>query len=211
MIDIRPNCVQNIKKNLSKQKFGVLNGNSATSSTEPVFKQVKEKTEIREVLKFFLNSFNESAGSAGISGKNRLEKLYGRLTQSLWASLERYQASLKDTVVEVVKEKNKTIGCYSLSFDSLKNNSYINFLAVSPEIKNSKMTVKTLFNMANRISEQTKSKNLDVISWTADARNKKAYRLFDKFPAIKQSNLLSTDVDFFVTVDDFDKTLNKYM
>lgn len=207
MIEIRPNCVQNIRQNLSRQRFGVYGGGSA-SPTEPVFKSVNGKQEVSDVLNFFVDSFNESAGTAGLTGKkNIFGRFYENLSQKIWLLLQKYCPLVRDTELEVVKQEDKILGCYSLSYNG--SNSYINFLAVSPDIKDSKMTVKTLLNMALRISEKTKSKGLNTISWTTDKRNQKAYRLFDKFPANKYSN--GADVDFFISVSDFDKTLNKYM
>ena len=211
MIEIRPNCVQNIKQNLSKQKFAVLNDKaiSTTPPTGPVFQKINNKQEMSNVLKFFLNSFNHSAENAGTSGKKHsFEKKFEGFTQRVWAYLEKLQIHSKNTVVEVVKDKDKLLGCYSLSLN--KNLAYINFLAVDPKIKNSKTTVSTLLNMAQRISEQAKSKNINIISWTTDRRNSKAYRLFDKFPAYKHSSHFS-DVDFYVNISDFDETLKKYM
>ena len=206
MIDIRPNCVQNIRQNLSKQRFGIYNSNIVQK--EPVFRPIDDKFEMNNVLDFFISSFNQTAGNAGLSSKtNWFSRTYEKCIQKIWLLIEKKRALRGDADVEVVQNGDKILGCYSLSYE--KNKSYINFLAVNPDIKNSKMTVKTLLNMANRISEKTKSKGLNTISWTTDRRNKKAYMLFDKFPAYKHSGCAS--VDFSVSVSNFDHVLNKYM
>ena len=70
--------------------------------------------------------------------------------------------------------------------------------------------IKTYFNVPySYLFGETTTKNIDNISWTADTRNNKAYKLFDKFPANKSKYY--TEVDFDVFVSDFDKTLKKYI
>lgn len=216
MIEIRPNCVQNIRQ-LSNKRFPVLNrkAGDVVDFCGPIIVPVKSASEYKELIKFFLATFNQSAGKAGVNGQtNRYDRLSEKFVQKIWTffQMRRFRVEnfiTKNVQAEVVKEKDKVLGGYSLLLDKSNNRAHINFLGVDSDIKNSKMTVQTLFNLAQRISEKAKSRNIDNISWATDSRNEKAYRLFDKFPAQKSN--VGSEVHFVIPVSKFDETLNKYM
>ena len=213
---INQKCAQNVKS-IAVRRFPVLDKKASTgvNISGPAFVPISSPLGAYRTAKLFLKTYNHSAGKAGIDGE---KTFWGRLSnkfwQKTWARAQSYfcwRGNLfkKNYITEVVKDDDKTLGYYSLYLNKSGDCAQINYFGINPDIKKSKMAVPTLLNMAQRISEYAKSRRIGHIGWSTNKENKRAFMLFDKFPAEKFDQ--GDYVDFIIPVSDFDKTLKKYM
>jgi len=209
MIAIRPKIITtNIQNTFSKKApLQVLSGSyDITQFSTPVIKTLTDKKEINKLVDLFVDSLLSSEEKS----KNILLKLINKLTGKI-ARIPFYLIAHDNrTVNEAVKSGDKILGGYSMSIDTLKNKGYVNFLALTPDMKGKKSSIELLLNMARRIETNAKTNNIKTIEWTTNNKNLHAFSLFKRFNA-QETPVFGRETKFSISVDNFSKTLDKYL
>ena len=176
MIKFTPRVHENIRSLFASGR-GVFprveNGSSGVVlQNTPYISPIKGGKDYKNLLKFFFRSCN------------------GKVTNNFRSNIERkialfwfpYRYDPNKHLVEVIKLKDKILGFYALDFEQSSSSLCVDFMALAPDIKNTKMAVYSLLNIGKRIVDVAKKYKKESILWQVDLSNESAKTLYDHLP-----------------------------
>ena len=170
------------------------------AGTTAVFNAVENKNVLK-TISFFMNSFDHSYE------KTKKLDLYDVILSKILVLFYKLHYSPKTDVVEEIRLNDKILGCYAIRLPKNGDSAEINFLAVAPEIKDTKQSLRTLYDMGMRIVEHVLDNNKRFLQWEADKDNYGAFQLYQRFPAKKKN--FKRRVTYTINIADFYDTLLK--
>ena len=174
------------------------------------------KAEIKELIDLLYNSYKHSMAQGTPVKQNWFQRICDQINEFIGKKLTFLSTKLDDSVVGVIKDsKNKIQGGYSMLLDKEDFSAVMNFVTLSPKLKNTKAGKDALFQMCEDIYTHAKKNDISEIIWTKETNNKSAQKLFERLNAYdKYGGLIFKEQESVVFVDDIPKILrdlaNKY-
>ena len=163
--------------------------------------------EVTNLANIFLKSLTES-----IDGKkaNKTPSFLDKIMNWSFVLPYKIMSYADNSITEVVKSNNKTLGGYMLAIEPNTDTAHIGFLTLAPDNKGKRESLKTLLELGKRIHETAKINKMEYIEWTASKTNKGAMKLFKRCEPTLIKSHMNTEFEYGIHIDKFKKFLDEY-
>ena len=120
----------------------------------------------------------------------------------------RLAAKNSNSITEAATIDGKIVAGYSLSVNPGKN-TYLNFLALSPEYMKTKEGIKILKMLGHRITENVKANNLEKLTFVTNKKNKQINRLLRRFNPVEVKTVLGGNTIYELSVEKLEEILGR--
>lgn len=165
---------------------------------------------INSLVDLFYKSIYEDILKTTNKKSNFLEKLIDKYAYKLQTIPFRVLAKNPNSINEIIEQNGKKLGGYSFTMNHKTKSAHINLLTITPEIKRTKTSIKTLKLMANRIYTNAKLNKMEYLTWTTSKNNTQAMRLFSRLNPQQTKIYLNREYEYKIDLEKFKSTIDKY-
>lgn len=154
--------------------------------------RTKNKGEVKELIELLYSSTQDTLYRKNPNFKqNWFTKIWDGLIQSVDRYCKLSLSTSDDTIIAIAKKGNKVVGGYTMYLIPEKCTACVEFITLSPELKNTKTGKDILINIGKNIYEQLKDTHITEIAWL---KNENCMKLFEKLkPQITNPNIFMPD------------------
>ncbi len=171
------------------------------SFTGIMVRPVKDKTEIKELVNLFYDTFKSN-----MAPKSKSFKFLEKIERYICTLPFMASAQKPCNITEMVKLGNKLTGGYSMTLNNADSTAHIGFITLAPEFMRTRTGVNTLKMIGQRICQNLELNNIKEFTWTTNLNNKPINRLLKRFNAEKVRQFCS-ECEYKISVDKFKSKL----
>ena len=171
--------------------------------------RTKNIDEIKELIQLLHKSNMDSRYKRNPNFKpNWFTNISDKINRAVDKFFKLSVATDSTTVTAITKKGNKVVGGYTMYLVPENCTAYVEFITLSPELKNTKTGKDILLGIGKSIHEHLKDTHITEIAWQKD---KKCMNLFKKLKPIYTNENMFTSDEYIMFVDKFGKSVEDLM